>query len=481
MRPILRKSLLVFGLVALVGLVAAPSAFAQSNIVNLNFPCPVGFGTCNQLASSTSIGGFINSFYQIALAVAGLLALLMIVYGGIKYTISAGNTGAQEDARDIILSALYGVGLLLASYLILTTINPRITSNLNLPGTDIPAPPKPAESKVISVANTECIPLNSTTADQNNTSTISATATYASLVQPAAWDGVEAVDQGGNPTLNCAFRVGYVGSSSIDITNDHQYYDEGETIDAGDRVWMYPYFTDPNNPGSSAKCLIYAYQPNDSSSTPTMIDLNPTLQLCYPHDQQVALNPSAQSSQSGFGQYDPNALQAAIGCHDQSSCAAKYYYSGYVAGIAQDTSDLFSCIMSHNLTNFTSGPYSYQQTGNTICNYTRGNPATLNGQKFCVHAVNSCHYGGNQTGHTATSIGNLGSEAMDFDFNSGPNGAFDGAAANNFLVGVAEYCSQYVKQPEASGARCESSTGIVKCTDPSANHVHITVAGCNAN
>lgn len=283
-------------LVLVLGSLAAP-ALAQNqngnNIVDLTFPCPTGFGPCAQLSTATSTGAFINSFYQIALAVSGLLALLMIVYGGIRYTISAGNAGAQEDAKDIITSALWGVTLLLASYLILNAINPRITSNLNLPGTDVPEPPVPS-TQVLTVANTECIP--------NITSSTAASTTFNDL-PPASrmtYLGNGQYDNLDSPSsTNCVNRT-FITSSTLTLSSD-DYYDLGvgnlwnafvagvngtAVINPGSIIWQYPYFTSSTNPAGTARCLIYAYRENNSSST-TMIGLNPNLQLCYPHNQNI--------------------------------------------------------------------------------------------------------------------------------------------------------------------------------------------------
>ena len=59
---------------------------------------------------------------------SGLLVFIMIVCGGIQYTISARNTGLISDARDRIFQAILGMLLLFLSYIILNTINPDLIS-----------------------------------------------------------------------------------------------------------------------------------------------------------------------------------------------------------------------------------------------------------------------------------------------------------------------------------------------------------------
>ncbi|MBI2506707.1 MAG: hypothetical protein HYW00_01030, partial [Candidatus Colwellbacteria bacterium] len=76
----------------------------------------------------------IADFYQWALGIGGIVALGVIIFGGILYTVSAGNSSRQEDAKQWITSALMGLLLLFGSFLILNTINPELTKlkDLNL-------------------------------------------------------------------------------------------------------------------------------------------------------------------------------------------------------------------------------------------------------------------------------------------------------------------------------------------------------------
>ncbi len=73
----------------------------------------------------------VGQIYTYALSIAGALAIIRVVYGGIVYIISAGNTSKQSDARDIITSAIWGLVLLAGSYLLLNTINPEIVQLKN--------------------------------------------------------------------------------------------------------------------------------------------------------------------------------------------------------------------------------------------------------------------------------------------------------------------------------------------------------------
>ena len=76
-------------------------------------------------SASSSIPEFIKGFYDFALVVAGVLAVGAIVIGGIMYSIS-GAVDKKGLGKEIIAGALWGLLLLLGSYVILRTVNPKL-------------------------------------------------------------------------------------------------------------------------------------------------------------------------------------------------------------------------------------------------------------------------------------------------------------------------------------------------------------------
>lgn len=124
----MKKSILFFTL--FLGMfVCGTYVFAQSELT-LQLP---------EFASSNSPADFVNNFYIWALGIAGTIAVVRVIFGGVKYVVSAGNTAQQGDARDIITSAIWGILLLAGAYLILNTINPQLTELRNPNLTTIPA------------------------------------------------------------------------------------------------------------------------------------------------------------------------------------------------------------------------------------------------------------------------------------------------------------------------------------------------------
>lgn len=98
------------------------------------------------------------------LSAAVILALVMLVIGGVEYVGSAGNVSLLGDAKGRIINALLGLLLALAAWLILNLINPDLVDfsitikSLNLPvdienvgpfiGGIPPVPPPPAPGPV---------------------------------------------------------------------------------------------------------------------------------------------------------------------------------------------------------------------------------------------------------------------------------------------------------------------------------------------
>lgn len=76
-----------------------------------------------------SAGSYLASIYQTGIAIAGVLAVLMIVVGGVQYISSGISPSAKEDAKSRITSALLGLLLALISWIILNTINPTLLNS----------------------------------------------------------------------------------------------------------------------------------------------------------------------------------------------------------------------------------------------------------------------------------------------------------------------------------------------------------------
>ena len=75
---------------------------------------------------SSGLPEYINYLFVFGLGVIGVIALGVMMFGGIQYILAAGNVGKTTEAKEWIYAALTGLGLLLVSYLLLKTINPDL-------------------------------------------------------------------------------------------------------------------------------------------------------------------------------------------------------------------------------------------------------------------------------------------------------------------------------------------------------------------
>lgn len=127
----------IIGLVGLVVHAQTLELITQTETARCG-PQPTGeYILCEQIPGfPTRFGGvadFIGALFRYSLMIGGIVVFLRIIYGGLTYIFSGGNPAKQNDARDVIWQAIWGLALLLGSYLILNTINPELVTLRELP------------------------------------------------------------------------------------------------------------------------------------------------------------------------------------------------------------------------------------------------------------------------------------------------------------------------------------------------------------
>ena len=92
-------------------------------------------------SGAAPLGGYLVSLYNFLLAAVGIIAMVMIVYGGFRYMTSAGNPATMADAKDIVYSSIIGLALALLSWIIVNTINPELifTTGPGMPSANLPS------------------------------------------------------------------------------------------------------------------------------------------------------------------------------------------------------------------------------------------------------------------------------------------------------------------------------------------------------
>ncbi len=116
------------------------SSFAATDVdlgkVTYTLLEPLPFIVTPGQASSTTPLDYIPGLLQLAIGIAGVLAVLRIIYGGFQY-ISADGFGAKSSAKETIQNSLLGLLLAIGAYSILYTLNSKLV-NLDLSLESIP-------------------------------------------------------------------------------------------------------------------------------------------------------------------------------------------------------------------------------------------------------------------------------------------------------------------------------------------------------
>ena len=140
MKKIILTTIFSFLLIPAVGVMAAdPPATAStegqtdSNYkdISIQLNVPVGTVTGGQVRGSL-LGEYFKAWYNLLLGAVGIIATIIIMWGGFKWLSSRGDPKQISDAQDTIFSAIAGLVLAFGSYLIISLINPSLTE-INMP------------------------------------------------------------------------------------------------------------------------------------------------------------------------------------------------------------------------------------------------------------------------------------------------------------------------------------------------------------
>src|SRR3990167_3584126 len=88
------------------------------------------------VVNSDSLANFFNNLYKYVIGIAAILAVIMIIWGGLEYS-TQDSVSKKSDGKERILQAIFGLVLVLSPVLIFSIINPSILNlSLNLPELD---------------------------------------------------------------------------------------------------------------------------------------------------------------------------------------------------------------------------------------------------------------------------------------------------------------------------------------------------------
>ena len=94
----------------------------EKKITPLNLPRSI----VPPLLGTTNLGELIGNIFNFSIQILGLIIFVIIVISGFQWLTAGGNVGTISKAQSRITQALLGAVILLASFLILKTINPDL-------------------------------------------------------------------------------------------------------------------------------------------------------------------------------------------------------------------------------------------------------------------------------------------------------------------------------------------------------------------
>lgn len=116
-----KQAMIVLGLTALllVAFSALGGATAGAQLISAgDVPSNVASATGGETSFRAIILKIVNFF----LGFLGLIAVIMIIYGGITYVTSAGNEEKAGEAKKIIMYAIVGIIIVLISFALVNTV-----------------------------------------------------------------------------------------------------------------------------------------------------------------------------------------------------------------------------------------------------------------------------------------------------------------------------------------------------------------------
>lgn len=112
------KKITAISLSAIPFLTLAPQAHAQQKI-NV---CPGGQfnGLCK--LNLADFSGIVATIIQVAFVIGVIIALAFLIWGGIQWIVSGGDSKKVDGARNMIIGALVGLAIMFLSFFILNIL-----------------------------------------------------------------------------------------------------------------------------------------------------------------------------------------------------------------------------------------------------------------------------------------------------------------------------------------------------------------------
>lgn len=117
----------------------SPDTIQKENWIRLQLPIPNVTVTCTDDADTPEqksddvqrgyvkdMGQYIGGLYKYFVGAIGIMAALMVFYGGLRWLSAGGNASRVKEAKEVIFAALIAILIAFGSYTLLYTINPKL-------------------------------------------------------------------------------------------------------------------------------------------------------------------------------------------------------------------------------------------------------------------------------------------------------------------------------------------------------------------
>lgn len=121
---------LVVAIILVAGAVLSFQAVASAapvDVFNNNDACKTGTGTaiCGD-SSGSGLFGILKTVINVLLTIGGIISVIMIIVGGINFTVSNGDPAKVKKARDTVLYSIIGLVVSLLAFAIVNFVIGRI-------------------------------------------------------------------------------------------------------------------------------------------------------------------------------------------------------------------------------------------------------------------------------------------------------------------------------------------------------------------
>lgn len=119
--------MLVFSIIFILQIIALVSFITlNTSLADTEYKRAVFTPNVELPGSPNTLAKYVEAIYKYAIGIIGILATVVMMWGGVVWITAGGNTERISNAKSWIGASLTGLVLALASYTILYTINPNL-------------------------------------------------------------------------------------------------------------------------------------------------------------------------------------------------------------------------------------------------------------------------------------------------------------------------------------------------------------------